>query len=92
MMSLKAWTCLILLPVTLHSVSDTTSAAWSRPVLSLCCTEHGPYRDVILSGRITSVAMSRSGQLGRRCTVETHCSGLHVCRRFSNARACLGNT
>jgi hypothetical protein len=72
-------------------MSYTVSAAWSRHVLSLCCTEHGPYRGVVLSGRITFVAMSRSCQLGRRCTVETHYSGLHVCRRFSNARACLEN-
>jgi hypothetical protein len=56
----------------------TVSAAWSRPVLSLCCTEHDPYRGVALSGRITSVAMSRSGQLGRRYTIEPHCSGMHV--------------
>jgi hypothetical protein len=56
----------------------TVSAVWSRPVLSLCCTEHGQYRGVILSGRITSVAMSRSGQLGRRYTIEPHCSGMHV--------------
>jgi hypothetical protein len=73
-------------------MSYTTSAAWSHPVLSLCCIEHGPSRGAILSGRITSVAMSTNGQLGRCCTVESHCSGIHVCRRFSNARACLGNT
>jgi hypothetical protein len=73
-------------------MSCTASAAWSRPVLSFCYTEHGPSRGVVLSGHITAVAMSRSGQLDRRCTVGTHCSGLHVCRRFSNARACLGNT
>jgi hypothetical protein len=73
-------------------MSCTTSAAWSRPVLSLCCTEHGLYHGAVLSGRITSVAMFRNGQLGQHCTVETHCSGLHVCRCFSNAQACLGNT
>jgi hypothetical protein len=44
-------------------MSSTTSVAWSRLVLSLCCTEHGPYRGTVLTGRITSVAMSRSGQL-----------------------------
>jgi hypothetical protein len=70
-------------------ISCTASAAWSRPVLSLCYTEPDPSRGAVLSGRITTVAMSRSGQLGRRCTVEKHCSGLHVCRRLSNARACL---
>jgi hypothetical protein len=45
-------------------MSSMASAAWSRPVLSLCCTEHGPSRGAVLSGRITSVAMFRSGQLG----------------------------
>jgi hypothetical protein len=59
-------------------ISYTTSAAWSRPVLSLYCTEHASYRGAVLSGRITSVAISRSDQLGRRCTIESHCSGLHV--------------
>jgi predicted NBD/HSP70 family sugar kinase len=73
-------------------MSCTVSAAWSCPVLSLCCTEHGLYRCAILSGHITFVVMSRNDQLGRRCTVETHCSGLHIYRRFNNARACLGNT
>jgi hypothetical protein len=73
-------------------MSCMTPAAWSRPVLSLCCTEYGPSHGAVLSGHITSVAMYRSGQLGRRCTIEMHCSGLHVCRCFSNARACLANT
>jgi hypothetical protein len=73
-------------------MSHPVSAAWSRPVLSLYCTEHGPSRDAILSGHITTVAMPTSGQLGRRCTVGMHSSGLHVCRHLSNARACLGNT
>jgi hypothetical protein len=59
-------------------MSCTVSAAWSRPVLSLCCTEHDPYRRTILSGHITSVAMSRSGQLGQHCIIEPHCSDLHV--------------
>jgi hypothetical protein len=70
-------------------MSCTTSAAWSCPVLLLCCTEPDPFRGAVLPDRITIVAMSRSGQLGRRCTVGKHCSGLRVCRRFSNARACL---
>jgi hypothetical protein len=59
-------------------MSCTASAAWSRPILSLCCTKHCLYRGAVLSGRITSVAMSRSGQLDRRCTIEPHCSGLHA--------------
>jgi hypothetical protein len=66
-------------------MSCTASAAWSHPILSLCCAEHGMYRGAVLSGRITSVVMSRSGQLGRCCTVGLHCSSLHVYRRFSNA-------
>jgi hypothetical protein len=65
-------------------MSYTTSVACSRPVLLLCCTEYGLYRGAVLSGHITNVAMSRSGQLSRRCTIEPHCSALHVCRRFSN--------
>jgi hypothetical protein len=73
-------------------MSCTTLAAWSRPILSLCCTKPGPPRGAVLSGRITTIAMSRSGQLGRRCTVGMHYSGLHVCRRLNNARACIGNT
>jgi hypothetical protein len=72
--------------------SFMTSVVWSCPVLSFCCTEHDPSRDVVLSGHITVVAMSRSGQLGRRCTVGMHFSGPHVCRLFSNTRACLRNT
>jgi hypothetical protein len=73
-------------------VSCMVSAAWSCPILSLYCTEHDPSRGVILSDHITTVDMSISDQLGQRCTIGTHCSGMHVYRRFSNARACLGNT
>jgi hypothetical protein len=32
-----------------------------------------------MSGRITTVAMPRSGQLDVRCTVELNCSGLSAC-------------
>jgi hypothetical protein len=49
-------------------MSCPVSVAWSHPILSLCCTEHGSSHDVILSGHIIVVAMSMSGQLGRRCT------------------------
>jgi hypothetical protein len=59
-------------------MSYTASPAWTRLVLSLCCTEHDSYCGAVWSGRITSVSMSRSGQLGRRCTIEPHCSGMHV--------------
>jgi hypothetical protein len=57
-------------------MSCTTSAAWSRLVLSLCCTEPGSSCGAILSGHITTVAMSSSDQLGLRCTVEPNCSGM----------------
>jgi hypothetical protein len=57
-------------------MSCTTSASWSRPVSSPCYTEHGQRCGAILSGRITTVAMSRSGQLSLCCTVEPNCSGL----------------
>jgi hypothetical protein len=56
----------------------TTLVTWSHPILSLYCTEHDPYCGAVLSGHITSVVMSRSGQLGRCCTIKQHCSGLHV--------------
>jgi hypothetical protein len=59
-------------------MSCTASTAWSRPVLSLCCTEPGPSRGAVMSGRITTVAMSRSGQLGLRCTVEPNYTGLYA--------------
>jgi hypothetical protein len=55
-------------------MSYTASTAWSRPVSSLCCTKHGQHCGAVLSGRITTVGMSRSGQLSRRCTVEPHYS------------------
>jgi hypothetical protein len=57
-------------------MSCTASAAWSHLVLSLCCTEPVPSCGAVLSGRIITVAMCRSGQLGLRCTVEPNCSGL----------------
>jgi hypothetical protein len=56
----------------------TTLATWSRHVLSFCCTEYDQRCGAVLSGRITTVAMSRSGQLGLRCTVEPNCSSMHV--------------
>jgi hypothetical protein len=57
-------------------MSCTTSAAWSHPVSSPCYTEHGQHCGAVLVGRITTAAMSRSGQLGLRCTVEPNCSGM----------------
>jgi hypothetical protein len=57
-------------------MSCMASAAWSRLLLSLCCTEPGSPRRAILSGHITIVAMSRIGQPGLRCTVEPNYSGL----------------
>jgi hypothetical protein len=58
-------------------MSCAESIAWSHPVLSYYCTEHAHQRGVILSSRITAIAMSRSGQLGRRCTITRHCSTSH---------------
>jgi hypothetical protein len=57
-------------------MSYTASAAWSRPVSSPCYNEHGPRCAAVMSGCITTVAMSRSGQLGLRCTVEPNYSGI----------------
>jgi hypothetical protein len=34
------------------------------------------YRSAVLLDRITTVDMSRSGQLGMRCTIELNCSGM----------------
>jgi hypothetical protein len=60
-------------------MSCTASVAWSRPVSSLCYTEHDQCCGAVLLGRITTIAMYRSGQLSLRCTVEPKCSGLSAC-------------
>jgi hypothetical protein len=57
-------------------MSCTALAAWSRPVSSPCYTEHGQRCGAVMSGHITTVAMSRSGQLGLHCTVEPNCSDM----------------
>jgi hypothetical protein len=57
-------------------MSCTASAAWSHPVSSPCYTEHGQRCSAVMSGRITTVAIFRSGQLDLRCTVESNCSDL----------------
>jgi hypothetical protein len=57
-------------------MSCTASAAWSRHVSSLCYTEHGQRRGAVLSGRITTVVMSKSGQLSRHCTIKPNCSDM----------------
>jgi hypothetical protein len=57
-------------------MSCTASATWSHPVSSPCYTEHGQHCGVILSGRITTIVMYRSGQLCLRCTVEPNYSGM----------------
>jgi hypothetical protein len=57
-------------------MSCTASTTYSRHVSSPCYTEHGQCCGAVLSGRITTVAMSRSGQLSLRCSVEPNCSGL----------------
>jgi hypothetical protein len=60
-------------------MSCTMSTAWSCPVSSPCYTEHSQHCGAVLSGRITTVAMYRSGQLGLRCTIEQKCSGMSAC-------------
>jgi hypothetical protein len=60
-------------------MSCTASAAWSHPVSSPCYTEHDQRCGAVMSGHIITVAMSRSGQLGLRCTVEPNCSDLSSC-------------
>jgi hypothetical protein len=60
-------------------MSCTASAAWSRPVSSPCYTKHGQCCGAVLSGRITTVVMFRSGQLGLRCSVESNFSGMSAC-------------
>jgi hypothetical protein len=57
-------------------MSCMASAAWSRPISSPCCTKHGQRHGAILSSHITTVAMSRSGQLGLRCTIQLNYSGM----------------
>jgi hypothetical protein len=56
-------------------MSYTASAAWSHRVSSPYYTEHDQRYDVIISGRITTVTMSKSDQLSLRCSVESNCSG-----------------
>jgi hypothetical protein len=60
-------------------MSCTVSAAYSHPVSSPCYTEYGQRCGAVLSGHITTVGMSRSGQLGLRCTVELNYSGMSTC-------------
>jgi hypothetical protein len=50
-------------------LSCAASAVWSHPVLSHCCTEHGQRCGVALSGHITTIAIFKSCQLGRWCTI-----------------------
>jgi hypothetical protein len=57
-------------------MSCTVSSAWSHPVSSPCYTEHGQRCGAVLLGRITTVVMSRSDQLGQHYTVELNCSGM----------------
>jgi hypothetical protein len=60
-------------------MSCMASAAWSHPVSSPYYTEHGQRCGGILSGRIMTIAMSRSGQLGLRCTIEPVYSDMSAC-------------
>jgi hypothetical protein len=58
----------------LHGVSGMESSC-----LLTLYTEHGQRYGAVLSGRITTVAMSRSGQLDLHYTVELNCSDLSAC-------------
>jgi hypothetical protein len=60
-------------------MSCTASATLSRPISSPCYTEHSQRCGAVLSDRITTVIMSRSGQLDQRCTVEPNYSGMSAC-------------
>jgi hypothetical protein len=79
-------------------MSCTMSVAWSHPVSSPYYTEHGQCCGAVFSSRITTITMSRSGQLGLHCTVEPNCSGLSACLagtsvtrgRALDTAACLG--
>jgi hypothetical protein len=73
-------------------MSYTSSVAWSHHVSLPCYTEHGQRCGVILSGRITTVTMSISGQLGLRCTIKPNCSGMpaHLAC-LDNMRPCFGH-
>jgi hypothetical protein len=58
-------------------MSYAASAVWSHPILLHCCTKYGQRCGVALSGCITTVTISKSGQLGRRYIVA---ACLHVLR------------
>jgi hypothetical protein len=60
-------------------MSCAVSAAWSCHVSSPCCTKYGQRHGVVLSGHITTIAMSRSDQLVRRYTIEPNCSDMFTC-------------
>jgi hypothetical protein len=60
-------------------MSCMVSAVWSHHVSSPCYIECGQCCGAVLSGRITTVAISRSGQLGPRCTIEPNCSDMSAC-------------
>jgi hypothetical protein len=69
-------------------MSCMTLAAWSRHVSSPCYTEHSQHCGAVLLGRITTIAISRSGQLGMRYTVEPNCSGMSA--RLADASVTRG--
>jgi hypothetical protein len=50
-------------------ISYTMSTAWSHPILSLCCTEYDRSHGAVLSGRITSIVMSRTGSVVQEWSV-----------------------
>jgi hypothetical protein len=60
-------------------MSCTAPAARSCLVSSPYCTKHDQHRGAILSSRITTVTMFKSGQLGRHCTIEPNCNDMSAC-------------
>jgi hypothetical protein len=63
-------------------MSHTASAAWSRPILSLCYTKHGPSRDGVLLGHITTIAACISA-----CASVMHERALETCEPSCVPRA-----
>jgi hypothetical protein len=67
-------------------MSCMASVAWSCHISSPCYTKHGQRYGAVLSGRITTVVMSRSGQLGLHCTVEPNCSDMSAHLTYASVK------
>jgi hypothetical protein len=76
-------------------MSCGASVVWSHLVLSHCCTEHDYQRGIVLSDRITTVAISNSGEQMMHCSSMSARLAGHddsSVRRLGNVRTCLRNT